>query len=147
MLLGLMQFSKSTISYSLTWSFIFTVIFMHYAFAIEVARIFLQTFEEGCRTLAFFLMMNYYIKMTSKLMKKRQWWLKIYKYLWISSIFVFLIVELYVVVEVSKNNITDATLCDSGTYLFLQISNSVLTVAFIVLGYFIDRRVKEQQEA
>ena len=64
-------------------------------------------------------MMNYYIKMTSKLMKKRQWWLKIYKYLWISSIFVFLIVELYVVVEVSKNNITDATLCDSGTYLFL----------------------------
>ena len=81
--------------------------------------------------------------MTSKLMRKRELWLKIYKYLWISSIFVFLLVELYTVIAVSRNQVTDTDLCDSGSYLFLQISNSILTVSFILLGYFIDKRMKE----
>lgn len=79
------------------------MIFFHYAFATEVARIFLQTFEEGCRTLVFFLMMNFFIKMTSKLLKKRKVWLTIYKTLWRVAALLFIVVELYVIVEVAKD--------------------------------------------
>ena len=79
------------------------LIFCHYAFATEVARIFLQTFEEGCRTLAFFLMMNFFIKMSSKLLRHRKRWLNIYKILYTVAAVFWLIVELYVIVAVARD--------------------------------------------
>ena len=80
-----------------------TVIFFHYAFATEVARIFLQTFEEGCRSLVFFLMMNFFIKMSSKMLLNKQRWLTIYKTLWRVALVLFVVVELFVIVEVAKD--------------------------------------------
>lgn len=79
------------------------MIFCHYAFATEVARIFLQTFEEGCRSLVFFLMMNFFIKMSSKLLKNKQKWLTIYKTLWRVALLLFIGVELFVIIEVAKD--------------------------------------------
>mmetsp|Transcript_39463 Transcript_39463/g.51653 ORF Transcript_39463/g.51653 Transcript_39463/m.51653 type:complete len:128 (+) Transcript_39463:169-552(+) len=76
-------------------------VFFHYGFATQISRIFLQTFEEGCRTLVFFLTMNFYIKMCSKLLKKREWWLKIFRVLWNISLSLFILVELYVVIAVA----------------------------------------------
>jgi len=78
------------------------VIFFQYAFAVEVTRIFLQTFEEGCRTLVFFLMMNFFIKMSSKLLKRRKFWLTTYRTLWQVALLIFVVVELYVIVAVAK---------------------------------------------
>lgn len=123
------------------------MIFFHYAFATQVTRIFLQTFEEGCRTLVFFLMMNFFIKMTSKLLKNRKRWLTIFRVLWNLALLMFIIVELYVIIAVARQQLTDDKLCRTSTYLVLQIGNSILTVAFIILGYFIDKRVQEQKEA
>ena len=123
------------------------VIFSHYAFATEVARIFLQTFEEGFRSLVFFLMMNFFIKMSSKLLKNRQRWLTVYKTLWRVALILFIVVELFVIIEVAKDRIIDTTLCNNSTYLFMQLSNTLLQVAFVILGFFINKRVQEQNEA
>ena len=67
--------------------------------------------------------------------------------MWRVSILVFIIVELYVIIEVAKDQITEVTLCDNSTYLFLQISNSFILIAFGILGFFINKRVDEQKEA
>ena len=123
------------------------MIFCHYAYATEVTRIFLQTFEEGCRTLAFFLVMNFFIKMSSKLLKRKHKWVSIYKILWRVSLLVFIVVELVVITEVARAQITDATVCENFSYLFMQLSNALLTVAFVILGIFINKRVGEQKEA
>lgn len=120
------------------------VIFCHYAFATEVTRIFLQTFEEGCRTMVFFLMMEFFIKMSSKLLKKRKQWISIYRVLWRVALLVFIFVELFVIIAVAREQITDSTMCDNSTYMVMQTCNTVLLVAFIILGYFIDKRVSEQ---
>jgi len=101
----------------------------------------LQTFEEGCRTLVFFLMMNFFIKMTSKLLKNRKRWLTIFRILWNLALLMFILMELYVIIEVAKEQLTDDKLCRTSTYLVLQVGNSILTVAFVILGYFIDKRV------
>ena len=79
------------------------VIFCHYSFAREVTRIFLQTFEEGCRTMVFFLMMEFFIKMSSKLLKKRKQWISIYRVLWRVALLIFVFVELFVIVAVAKS--------------------------------------------
>ena len=92
------------------------LLFCHYAFATMVTRIFLQTLEEGCRTLVFFLTMNFFIKMSSKLMRNRQRWLNLYSALWKVAILLFFAVELYVVIKVSKNQLTDETVCDNSSY-------------------------------
>ena len=91
--------------------------------------------------------MNFFIKMSSKLLKKRNKWVAIYRTLWRAALLVFIIVELVVIVEVAKEQITDQTLCDNFSYFFMQLSNALLTVAFVILGFFINKRVGEQKEA
>ena len=59
------------------------------------------------------------------------------------ALLVFIIVELVVIIKVAKDQITEVTLCDNSTYLFMQLSNSLLLVAFGVLGFFINKRVVE----
>jgi len=92
-------------------------VFYHYSFANQVSRLFLQTFEEGCRTLVFFLTMNFYIKMCSKLLKRRKFWLKVFRVLWNISLIMFFLVETYVIVAVSRERVNDNTLCSNSTYL------------------------------
>ena len=140
-------FKDKKILIFLIMMFMQLMVFCHYAFATEVARIILQTFEEGCRTLIFFLMMDFFIKMSSKLLKKRERWLKIFKVLSTTAVILFIVIEIFVVYSVARDNLTDANLCDNSTYMIMQISNSVLLTAFIILGYFINKRVTEQNEA
>ena len=117
--------------------------FFHYGFATQISRIFLQTFEEGCRTLVFFLTMYFYIKMGSKLLKKREWWLKIFRILWNISLTLFIFTELYVIFAVAFSRVNDDTLCSHSAYLILQCFNMLIIVAFLILGFFVDKRVTE----
>ena len=64
-------------------------------------------------------MMNFFIKMSSKLLKKKKQWLTIFKTLWRVAIIIFVGVELFVIIEVAKDKLTDETLCDSSTYLIM----------------------------
>ena len=45
--------------------------------------------------------MNFYIKMCSKLLKRREWWLKVFRVLWNISLTLFVAVETYVVIAVT----------------------------------------------
>lgn len=117
--------------------------FFHYGFATQITRIFLQTFEEGCRTLVFFLTMYFYIKMGSKLLRKRERWLKIFTVLWNVSLSLFILIELYVIVAVAFSRVNDDTLCSHSAYLIMQASNMVIIAAFLTLGFFVDKRVKQ----
>jgi hypothetical protein len=119
------------------------VIFCHYSFATEVTRVFLQTLEEACRTVVFFLMMEFFIKMSSKLLRHRKLWLNIHKTLWSIGLLIFVFIELFVIVEVAKEQVTDQTQCDNSTYLIMQVSNTILLVAFVILGFFVNKRVIE----
>ena len=92
-------------------------------------------------------MMNFFIKMSSKLLRQKQKWLTIYKTLWRVALLIFIVVEIVVLIKVAKDQITEVTICDNSTYLFLQLSNSLLLVAFGILGFFINKRVDEQKEA
>lgn len=127
--------------------YICTVVFFHYSFANQVTRIFLQTFEEGCRTLVFFLTMNFYIKMCSKLLKRREVWLKAFRVLWNISLTLFVAVETWVVIAVTQKRVNDNNLCNNSTYLTMQISNFIIILAFLTLGFFVDKRVQEQRAA
>ena len=91
-------------------------------------------------------MMEFFIKMSSKLLKKRKQWLYIFKTLSIIALIIFTLVEIFVIVSVAKDNVTDQTLCDNSTYMIMQIFNSILLAAFVILGYFINKRVSEQNE-
>lgn len=97
--------------------------------------------------MVFFLMMEFFIKMSSKLLKKRKQWIAIYRVLWRVALLIFIAVELFVIIAVAREQVTDETLCDNSTYMISQIGNTVLLVAFIILGYFIDKRVSEQKAA
>ena len=115
MILAIEQFCKY--SQAQLMIYICTVVFFHYSFANQVTRIFLQTFEEGCRTLVFFLTMNFYIKMCSKLLKRREVWLKAFRVLWNISLTLFVAVETYVVIAVTQKRVNDNNLCNNSTYL------------------------------
>lgn len=91
--------------------------------------------------------MNFYIRLTSKLLKHRDLWLKGYRVLWIILLTLFLFIETFVVISVTKERVNDNTLCSNSTYLTMQISNFILILAFLVLGFFVEKRVKEQREA
>ena len=86
-----------------TLVFLQILIFVHYSMAENVARIFIQTLEEGCRTVCFFLMMNFFMKQASKLLRNKKRWIKIYKILWPISLGLFLVTILWMIIAVSSN--------------------------------------------
>ena len=97
--------------------------------------------------MVFFLTMYFYIKMGSKLLKKRERWLKIFTVLWNVSLSLFILIELYVIVAVAFSRVNDDTLCSHSAYLIMQASNMVIIAAFLTLGFFVDKRVKQQRQA
>ena len=53
------------------------------------------------------------------MMRNRQRWLSIYGALWKVAILVFVAVELYVIIKVSKDQLTDETSCDNSSYTIM----------------------------
>ena len=126
----------------ITLTFLQIIIFIHYSMAEDVARIFLQTLEEGCRTVCYFLMMNFFMKQASRLLRNKTMWIKIYRVLLPISLGLFLFTLIWMIVSARRYQISDATLCRSKTYLFNQFSTLIFLEAFAVLGFFITLRVK-----
>ena len=86
---------------NLTIKFFCIVVFWHYSIATQVTRIFLQTFIEGGRTLVFFLTLSFYIKIVRKLLKRREFWFRMFRVLWNIALVLFIGIETYVIIAVS----------------------------------------------
>ena len=97
--------------------------------------------------MCFFFLMSYYMKQAGKILQNKSRWKVIFQVLWPTSLILFMLVELYTVVKVSENQVTDATLCKTSTYLIMQFSNTAIVIAFAILGAFISLRIKQQGEA
>ena len=123
------------------------LIFIHYAMATEVARIFLLTMEEGCRTIIVLQLMNYFIRQAKRILKNKARWGRIWNTLWPISLLMYIIAEVYTIVMVAKNSINDESICHSGAYILVQLINLIIMIGFFVLGYFITKRVNMQDEA
>jgi hypothetical protein len=82
--------------------------------------------------------------MSSKLLVKRRFWLKLYKILKQVALLIFILVELFTVIRVAKESVTESTLCDNSSYMIMQIANSLLLIAFVVFGFCVTKRVNEQ---
>ena len=85
-----------------TLTFLQLLIFIHYTMAEDVARVFFQTMEDGCRTVCFFLMMNFFIKSAGRLLRNKALWYKIYRILWPMALTLFLISIVSMIYSASK---------------------------------------------
>ena len=77
------------------------LIFIHYSMAEDVSRIFFETLEDGCRTLCFILMLNFFVKQASGLLRNRRLWIKLYKIIWRTFAVLLLISITVMIIQVN----------------------------------------------
>ena len=123
------------------------LIFIHYSMAEDVSRIFFETLEDGCRTVCFFLMMNFFVKQASGLLRNRRLWIKIYKILWRTFAVFLLISIIWMIIQVHAKQMSDVSLCTESSYVSYQFVTLTLLSGFAILGLFITIRAMQQGKA
>jgi hypothetical protein len=70
-------------------------------------------------------------------------WTKLIYGMLLIMLLIYVATETYTIVEVSKYNLTDFTVCNNPSLMILQIDEALVIIFLAILANFISRRIKE----